>query len=95
VFIIIIIIIIINIIINIIIIIIIFEVKTCLCALSKIVVGIELDWHVTLGTVILVRVKSARVTAIWIGDRYMRWMKLFVSITENNFIDWYTLHYQV
>ena len=66
-----------------------FEVKTFLD-----VVGIELDWPVTLGSVTLVRVKSARVTAIWIGDRHMRWMKLFISMTENNFIDWYTLHYQ-
>ena len=61
--------------------------KTSLGTLSKNVVGIELDWRVT-----LVRVKSARVTAIWIGDRYMRWMKMFM--TENNFIDCYTLHYQ-
>ena len=45
----------------------IFEVKTSLGALSKNFLGIELDWHVT-----LVRVKSARVTAIWIGNRYMR-----------------------
>ena len=43
------------------------EVKNSLGALSKNVVGIELDWRVT-----LVRVKSARVTAIWIADRYMR-----------------------
>jgi hypothetical protein len=41
--------------------------KTSLGALSKNFVGIELDSSVT-----LVRVKSARVTAIWIGDRYMR-----------------------
>ena len=32
----------------------------------------------------LVGVKSARVTAFWIGDRYMRWMKLFMSMTKNN-----------
>ena len=54
-----------------------FEVKTSLGALSKNVVGIELDWRVT-----LVRVKSARVTAIWIGDRYMRLIKLFISMTK-------------
>ena len=47
------------------------EVKT-LGALSKNVVGIELDGRVMLGSVTLVRVKSTRVTAIWIGDRYMR-----------------------
>ena len=46
-----------------------FEVKTSLGHLSKNVVGIELDWRVT-----LVRVKSDRITAIWIGDRYMGWM---------------------
>ena len=46
---------------------IIFEVKTSLGALNKTFVGIELDWPVT-----LVRVKSARVTAIRIGERYMR-----------------------
>ena len=34
---------------------------------EKKIAGIELHWGVT-----LVRVKSARVTAIWIGDRYMR-----------------------
>ena len=56
--------------------------------------GIELECRLTLGTVTLVQVKSARATAIWIGDRYMRDMKLFMSMTENNFIDWYTLHYQ-
>ena len=44
-----------------------FEVKTSLGMLSKIVVGIELDWPA-----MLIQVKSARVTAIWIGDRYMR-----------------------
>ena len=49
------------------------EVKTSLGALSKNVVGIELDWRVTLGTaklgtVTLVRVKSGRVTAISIDD---------------------------
>ena len=44
-----------------------FEVKTSLGALSKNVVGIELDWRVT-----LVRVKSARVTGTWIDCRYMR-----------------------
>ena len=49
-----------------------FEVKTSLGALSKTFVGIELDWGVTLGSVTLVRVKSTRATAIWIGDRYMR-----------------------
>ena len=48
------------------------EVKTSLDALSKHFVGIELDSRVTLGSVTLVRLKSARVTAIWIGDRYMR-----------------------
>ena len=47
----------------------IFEVKTSLGALCKNIVGIELDCRVTLGLVTLVRVKSARVTAIWIGDR--------------------------
>ena len=52
-------IIIIIIIIVIIIIIIIIEVKTSLGALSK-------------NFVTLVRAKSARITAIWIGDRYMR-----------------------
>ena len=50
----------------------IFKVKTSLGALSKNFVGIELDWGVTLGSVTLVRVKSALITAIWIGDRYMR-----------------------
>ena len=49
-----------------------FEVKTSLGALSKNFVGIELDSHATLGSVTLVRVKLARVTAIWISDRYMR-----------------------
>ena len=48
------------------------EVKTSLGALSKDFVGIELDWPVTLGSVTLIRVRSARFTAIWIGDRYMR-----------------------
>ena len=48
-----------------------FEVKTSLGAPSKHFVGIELDWRITLGTVTLVRVKSARVTAMWIGNRYM------------------------
>jgi hypothetical protein len=42
----------------------IFEVKTSLGALIKHFEGIELDWPVTLGSVTLVRVKSARVTAI-------------------------------
>ena len=64
----------------------IFEVKT--------IMGIELDWPVTLGSVTLVRVKSVGVTAVWIGDRYMRQMKLFMRMTENSFIDWYTLHCQ-
>ena len=50
----------------------IFEVKTSLGALGKNVVGIELNSLVTLGSVTLVQVKSARVTAIWIGDPYMR-----------------------
>ena len=45
----------------------IIEVNTSLGAPDKNGMGIELDWRVT-----LVRVKSARVTAIWIGDRYMR-----------------------
>ena len=67
----------------------IFEVKTSLGSLSKTFVGIELDWPVT-----LVRVKSARVTALWIGDRYMRWMELFMSMTENILNNWYTLHYR-
>ena len=49
-----------------------FEVKTSLGTMSKNIVGIELNWPVTLGSVMLVRIKSARVTAIWIGDRYMR-----------------------
>ena len=49
-----------------------FEVKTSLGALSKHLVGIELGWRVTLGSATLVRVKSARVTATWIGDRYIR-----------------------
>ena len=47
-------------------------------------VGIKLHWPLTLGPVILVRVKSARVTAIWIGD--MRCMKLSICMTENNFL---------
>ena len=64
----------------------IFEVKTSLDALSKYFVGIELDLRLRLGSVTLVRVKSARVTAICIGDRYMRLMKLFMSVTKNNFI---------
>ena len=51
--------------------------KTSLGALSGNVVGIELDRGVT-----LVRVKSARVTAIWIGEPYMRWMKLFMSMAK-------------
>ena len=68
--------------------------KNSLSALSKHFVGSKLDSRVTLGSVMHVRVKSVRVTAIWIGDRYMRQMKLFMSMTENNFIDWYTLHYQ-
>ena len=50
----------------------IFEVKTSLGALSRNVVGIELDGGLTLGSVMFVRVKSARFTATWIGDRYMR-----------------------
>ena len=54
-----------------------FEVKTSLGALSKSFMGIELDGRVTLGSITLVRLKSAVVTAIWIGDRYMRVMKLF------------------
>ena len=49
-----------------------FEVKTSLGMLSKYFVSIELNWITTLGSVTLVRVKSARVTAIWIGDRYMK-----------------------
>ena len=49
-----------------------FEVKISLGSLSKTFVRIELDWRVTLGTITLVPVKSARVTAIWIGGRYMR-----------------------
>ena len=49
-----------------------FEVKTSLGALRKTFVGIELDWPVMLGSVTLVRVKSARVTAIWISYCYMR-----------------------
>ena len=64
------------------------EMKTSLGALSKTFMGIELDWRVALGSVTLVRAKSAWVTAIWIGDRYMRYMKLFMSMTENNIIDW-------
>ena len=51
--------------------------KTSLGALSKNFAGIKLDRHVT-----LVRVKSARVPAIWIGDRYMRQMKLFMGMTK-------------
>ena len=50
----------------------IIEVNTSLGAPDKNGMGIELDWRVTLESVTLVRVKSARVTAIWIGDRYMR-----------------------
>ena len=34
--------------------------------------GIELDMPLTLGSVTLDRIKYGRVTAIWIGDRYMR-----------------------
>jgi hypothetical protein len=49
-----------------------FEVKNSLDELGKHVVGNKLDSHVTLGSAMLVRVKSARVTAIWIGNRYMR-----------------------
>ena len=49
-----------------------FVVKTSLGALSKNFVGVELDWRITLGTVTLVRVKSARITAIRIGDRYIK-----------------------
>jgi hypothetical protein len=41
----------------------IIEVKTSVGALSK-NMGIELDWRVTLGSVTLVRIKSARVTVI-------------------------------
>ena len=41
-----------------------FEVKTSLGALSKNFVDTELDSRVTLGSVTLVRVKSARDTAI-------------------------------
>ena len=59
-----------------------FKVKTSLGALSKHFVGIELDSRVTLGSVTLVRVKSGRVTAIWVGDRYLRWMKLFMSMKK-------------
>ena len=51
---------------------IIFKVKTSLGALSKTFVGIELHWSITLGSVTLIQVKSAWVTAIWIGDCYMR-----------------------
>ena len=47
-----------------------FEVKTSLGTLSEHFVCI--DRRVTLGSVTIVRVKSARVTAIWIGDSYMR-----------------------
>ena len=60
-----------------------FVMKTSLGALSKNFVGIELDLRITLGSVTLFRVKSNRVTAIWIGDRYMRQKKLFTSITKN------------
>ena len=42
----------------------IIEVKTFLGALSKTFVGIELDRGVMLGSIMLIRVKSARVTAI-------------------------------
>ena len=41
--------------------------EASLGGLSKNVLGIELDWRVN-----IVLVKSARVTAIWIGGRYMR-----------------------
>ena len=54
----------------------IFEVKTSLGALSKNVVGTELHWRVSLRSVTLLWVKSAQVTAIWIGDRYMIYMNL-------------------
>ena len=43
--------------------------------------------------VTLIRVKSARVTAVWIGDHYMRWMKLFMSMAENILNNWYSLRY--
>ena len=72
----------------------IFEKKTSLGVPCKNCVGTELDWHVTLGSVTLVRVKSARVTAIWIGDLYLRQMKSFMSMTENILNNWYTLQYQ-
>ena len=72
----------------------IFEVKTSLGALSKHFVGIELDWPVTLGSVTLVGINSARVTAMWTGGRYMRYMKLFMSMTENILNNLYKLHYQ-
>ena len=49
-----------------------FEVNISLGVQSKNFVGIQLEWRVTLGNVTLVRLKSLRVTAIWIGDRYMR-----------------------
>ena len=49
-----------------------FLVKTSLGALSTNFGGIELDRHIMLGSVMLVWVKSARITAIWIGDHYMR-----------------------
>ena len=62
-----------------------FEAKTSLGALSKNVVGIKLDSRTTLGSVKLVRVKSAQATAIWIGDRYMRQMKLFMNMTKTQF----------
>ena len=56
-----------------------FLVKTSLGALRKNVVGIKLDSRVTLGSVTVVRVKSARITAIWIGDYYIdRWNCLWV-----------------
>ena len=70
------------------------EVKTILGALSQNLVGIEIDRPVTLESVTLVRVKSTRVTAIWIGNLYMRKMKLLMSMTENILSNWYTLHYQ-
>ena len=71
--------------------------KTSLGTLSKKFVGIELEWRVTLGSVTLVRVKSAGVTANWIGDRYMRYqhsMEFFISMTKNNLNNCYMLHYQ-
>ena len=48
------------------------EVRTSLGALSKHFVGIELDCPVTFGSVMIIRVKSSGVTAMCIGDRYMR-----------------------